>query len=463
MFTHDDILQSLSGDLRRVSGAVAAPYLRAVADSRQAREGDLFVALRGERVDGNDFVEDAFARGAAGALVERAQQDLPPGRAVYEVADSLAALQRVAKWFWRQRPLPALEITGTVGKTSTKEVAARVFGSRYRVLMTEGGLNGDIGLPLVLLRREPAHDFAVLELGMHYQGEITLQCELAPPRYGIVTNIGFTHMERLGSQAAIVAAKRELVEHIPPDGAVALNGDDPLVLGMCDAARGRVLVYGTAEGCDVHGGEVESRGRDGIAFTLSHGGRSVRVRTPLVGAHNVYTCLSTAAVALADGFTLDGVAEALARAENPLRLKFTEGPNGSLLIDDTYNASPASMAAALRVLAEQQPRPGTPAGRRIAVLGDMLELGAVEEAAHRTLGRQATDGADVLFTVGPRARWIASAAREAGARDVREFPGKDTLAAAIRAELRPGDVVLLKGSRGLALETVVNELLVPGS
>jgi UDP-N-acetylmuramoyl-tripeptide--D-alanyl-D-alanine ligase len=452
MFTHDDILTALGSDLRRVYGAAPRPFARAVVDSRQARPGDLFAALRGERVDGNDFVADALARGAAGALVERMPVDVPADRVLYQVGDTLPALHRLAGWCWRRQPLPALEITGTVGKTSTKEVAARVFGRRYRVLMSEGGLNGDIGFPLALLRREPEHEFAVLELGMHYRGEISLQCELAPPRYGIVTNVGYTHMERLGSLENIVLAKRELVEHVPPDGAVALNGDDPLVMGMRPAARARVLVYGAAEGCDVYGGDVESRGREGIAFTLHYGGRAVRVRTPLVGPHNVYTCLATAAIALADGFTVDETAEALAHVENPLRLKFVEGPNGSLLIDDTYNASPASMAAALRVLAEQ------PAARRIAVLGDMLELGAVEEARHRELGRDAAGVAAVLFTVGPRARWIAEAARAAGAPDVREFTSKEGLAEALRAELRPGDALLLKGSRGLALETVVAAL-----
>jgi UDP-N-acetylmuramoyl-tripeptide--D-alanyl-D-alanine ligase len=451
MFSHDDILRALAGELRRVSGAAAPAYPRAVVDSRQVQPGDLFVALPGARVDGNDFVCDAIARGAAGALVQRPVPHSPASVSIYEVDDALGALHNLARWFWAGRPLPSLEITGTVGKTSTKEVAARLFGGRYRVLMSEGGLNGDIGFPLALLRREPAHDFAVLELGMHERGEISRQCTLAPPRYGIVTNIGYTHMERLGSQAAIVEAKRELVEHLPPEGAAALNGDDPLVMAMRQAAYTRVFVYGTSEGCDVHGGVIGSLGRDGLIFTLSHGGRSARVQTPLVGTHNIYTCLSVAAIAIADGFTLEEIAEGLARAENPLRLRFVDGPNGSLIIDDTYNASPASMAAALTVLAEQR-------GRRMAVLGDMLELGEVEEHCHRELGRQAAQAADVLFSVGTRARWTASAAREAGARDVREFPGKEGLAAALCAELRAGDVALLKGSRGLALETVVAEL-----
>jgi UDP-N-acetylmuramoyl-tripeptide--D-alanyl-D-alanine ligase len=451
MFTHDDILATLAGDLRRVSGRPVGPYPGAMVDSRRIRPGDLFVAFPGEHVDGNDFVDDAFAHGAAGALVERMPGDVPEGKAVYEVEDALVSLQTLAKTFWRQRPMPALSITGTVGKTSTKEVAARLFGRRYHVLMTEGGLNGDAGLPLVLLRREPEHDFAVLELGMHYQGEISLQCNLAPPTYGIVTNVGYTHMMRVGSLAAIAEAKRELVEHIPPDGAVALNGDDPIVMQMREAAFTRVLVYGLSEGCDVHGGNVESYGRDGISLDLSFRGSTVRVRTPLVGRHNAYTCLSTAAIALADGFSLEEIAGGLAEVENPLRLAFLDGPNGSVLIDDTYNASPASMAAALQVLAEQP-------GRRIAALGDMLELGDAEEGLHRTLGADVAGVADVFVAVGTRSRWTAEAARAAGARDVREFPSKDGLADALRAELRSGDVLLLKGSRGLALETVVAEL-----
>lgn len=453
MFTHEDVLQALADDLRCAHpGTAGTVYPRAVVDSRQVQPGDLFVGLRGERHDGSDFAPEAIARGAAGVLVER-PPTAPCAAAVYVVPDSLRALHALARHVWRQHPLPTLSITGTVGKTSTKEVAARLFSHRYRVLMSEGGLNGEIGMPLVLLRREPGHEFAVIELGMYRRGEIALQCELAPPRYGIVTNIGYTHMERLGSIEAIVAAKQELVEHIPPEGTVALNGDDPRVLAMRAAARGRVLTYGTGSACDVRGTELESHGRAGIAFTLWAGGRSVRVRAPLPGPHNLYTCLAAATAALADGFSLEEIAAGLAEAVNPLRLQFLDGPHGTLIIDDTYNASPASMAAALRVLAEQR------AGRRIAVLGDMLELGTVEEECHRELGRQAAAVVDLLFTVGPRARWTAEAARAAGLDAVQHLPSKEGLAAAVRAALRPGDVVLLKGSRGLALETVVAELL----
>ena len=454
MFTHDDVLTALRDDLRTVTGA-ADGYQRAVVDSRQARPGDLFVAFPGMRVDGNDFVDDAFARGASGVVCEQPPSAVPVGRALYVVPDGLAALQQLARWFWGRNPLRALEITGTVGKTSTKEVAARLFGQRYSVLMSEGGLNGEIGLPLVLLQRGPEHDFAVLELGMHRIGEISLQCTLAPPTYGIVTNIGFTHMERLGSQAAIVEAKRELVEHVPLHGCVALNADDPLVMSMREKAYCGVLTYGQAEDADVRGSELVSRGREGIAFTLTHAGKSVAVEAPLPGAHNLQTCLSVAAIAIADGFSLDDVADGLRTVENPLRLKFVAGPAGSLLIDDTYNAGPASMEAALRVLSEQS-------GRKLAVLGDMLELGNVEEDCHRRLGRTAAVIADQLYVVGSRSAWTAEAAHAAGLRQVQHLPDKDALIAELKAEIRSGDVVLIKGSRGLALETVVAALSLEG-
>ncbi len=452
MFHHRDVLTALAGDLLPGTAGSAGVYTRAVTDSRQVQAGDLFVALPGERVDGHDYIGEATGRGATGILVSRVAA-AEPGAARYVVPNTLAALQTLARWHWRQGPLTALEITGTVGKTSTKEVAARLFAARYRVLMTEGGLNGDIGLPLVLLRREPQHTFAVLELGMHYRGEIALQCGIAPPTYGIVTNIGYTHMERLGSQAAIVEAKRELVEHLPPHGAVALNGDDPLVMSMRPAAYCRVIVYGLSRDCDVRATDIETHGQAGLSFALHHAGGTVPVRTPLVGAHNVYTCLATAAAALADGFTLNDIAAGLAQVENPLRLKFGRGPRGCLLIDDTYNASPASMAASLAVLAEQRV-----SGRRIAVLGDMLELGDVEEEQHQALGRRAAAVAGLLIAVGRRSRWTADAARAAGLSAVLHFDRKDGVAAALLAEIHTGDAVLLKGSRGLALETVVEQL-----
>jgi UDP-N-acetylmuramoyl-tripeptide--D-alanyl-D-alanine ligase len=454
MLTDTDLRTGLGARLRRTAGAGTATIERAVADSRLCQPGDLFVALPGEHLDGAEYVEDALARGAAAALTSRAPERVPPGRAVYVVDEPLAALHDLAGW-WRSRfALPVVAITGTAGKTSTKEITAHLLATRFTVLKTEASLNGDIGLPLMLLRLRPEHTAAVLELGLFYSGEIRLQCRLARPCFGIVTNIGYTHAERLGSIDAIALAKRELVEELPADGLVALNANDPRVLAMAEAARCRVVTYGLAERANVRASAIEDRGLAGLAFTLHADGACARAETPLNGRHNVHNCLAAAAVALANGLALDEIAAALGTASNPLRLKTLPGPNGSIIIDDSYNAGPGSVAAALDVLAAAQPSVPHSA-RRIAILGDMLELGAEEERLHREIGERAARVADVLVTVGPRGHWIAAAARAAGAADVREWSATEGLAAAVRAELRPGDIALFKASRGMALERVI--------
>ena len=457
MLTHTDIVTGLGATLRRTLGPGAPAIDRAVADSRLCRPGDLFVALPGETLDGNDYVEDAFARGAIAALATRAPASVPAGCTVYEAPETLRALQTLAGW-WRSRfDVRVVGITGTVGKTSTKEITAHVLAAGKRVLKTESSLNGEIGLPLMLLQLRPEHEVAVLEMGLFYRGEIRLQCELARPRYGIVTNVGYTHAERLGSIDEIAVAKRELVECLPADAVVALNADDPRVAAMAPQARCRVLTYGLGAGVDVRAEAVEDFGLNGFAFRMSAGGESVPVHTPLIGRHNVHNCLAAAAVALVDGMTLAEVAEVLATAHNPLRLKVRPGPNGSTLIDDTYNANPASMQAALDLLAAVQMKEG----RRIAVLGDMYELGDEEERLHRELGRQAAGVVDRLILVGPRARWAAEAAREQGGADVEHVDSQAGLASLIEEQAQPGDIILMKASRGMAFERVVETLLAP--
>lgn len=449
---HTDVLAILGPALRRVTGIARAPLGRAVVDSRLCQTGDLFVALPGEHVDGAAYVEDALARGATAVLATRTPATVPAGCAVYETGEPLAALQRLAAG-WRERfDVRVLAITGTVGKTSTKEIAAQVLGRRYALLKNEGNLNGDIGLPLVLLNLRAEHEAAVLEMGMYAEGEIRLQCELARPRWGIITNVGYTHAARLGGIEAIARAKGELAAWLPPEATLALNADDPYVAQMAERARCRVVHYSAGGAADVRAVEVEEYGLDGIGFTIEARGARAHVRTPLIGRHNAGNCLAVTAIGLADGMSLDEIAEALARATNPLRLTVYPGPNGSTLIDDRYNASPASVAAALDVLAR------APGRRRIAVLGQMAELGEAEERLHRAAGEQAARTADLIFTVGPLARWLAEAARAAGHGDVRHTDEKIGLAEAVIAEARPGDVILIKGARGLALESVVEML-----
>jgi UDP-N-acetylmuramoyl-tripeptide--D-alanyl-D-alanine ligase len=392
------------------------------------------------------------AGGATGVLAERLPSGLPPEVTVFQVGDSLAALQALAAYWRGKHHLKVVGITGSVGKTTCKELTAAVLARAFAVLKSEGNLNTEIGLPLTLLQLRPDHQRAVLEMGMYGPGEIRLLCQIAQPQMGVVTNVGPIHMERLGSLKAIAAAKAELVESLPPDGTAFLNGDDPLVVAMAQRTAARVISFGTSEGCDVQGAVLASAGLRGVTFRLTYGHESVDVATALPGRHNLHNALAAAAVGLADGLSLPQVAQAL---ENPpqtdLRLRTLAGPNGSTIIDDSYNASPASMLAALELLAELP-------GRHLALLGDMLELGAFEEEGHRLVGQRAARGLHALYVVGQRGRLIGEAAQKAGQPEVRFLRSKDEAAAILRKALGRGDHLLVKASRALALETVIEEL-----
>jgi UDP-N-acetylmuramoyl-tripeptide--D-alanyl-D-alanine ligase len=449
-----------SAEITRSLGSMLAPatwlpgparFSRVTIDSRHVRRNDLFVALKGERHDGLDFVHDAVERGATGLLVSEAPAGLRAAAAVFVVPDTLAALQRLAAGRREQRNAKVIGVTGSVGKTTTKEILAAVLGSRYRVLKNEANYNNEIGLPLTLLNLTRRHERAVLEMGMYALGEIRTLCEIARPEIGVVTNVGPSHLERLGSLEAIAAAKSELPESLPPHGFAVLNADDPLVLTMTERTRARSLTYGKAEDADVRATDIESRALDGVSFHLRWQERSTRVNTVLPGRHIVSNALAAAAVALVDGMSIREVADALESARMPLRLQIHPGKSGSTIIDDTYNASPASMAAALDLLAE------TP-GRRVAVLGDMRELGAAEREGHLAVGRRAAETADVIHTIGDLGEIIAEAALAGAHREVHRHDAKEAALEAVRADLRKGDVVLVKGSRAMALETVVEAL-----
>ncbi|MCA9879518.1 MAG: UDP-N-acetylmuramoyl-tripeptide--D-alanyl-D-alanine ligase [Thermomicrobiales bacterium] len=436
-------------------------------DARQARPGDLFIALRGERFDGHDFVADAAAAGATAALVSRAWADehLDAPLPLLVVDDPLMSLQQYAAW-WRNRlpDLLVVGITGSVGKTSTKETVATVLQRRGQTYRSPGNMNSEIGLPLSLLEVTPQGQAAVLEMGGAYAfGEIRLLCEIARPRIGVVTNVHPVHLERMGSIEAIAETKAELVDAIPEDGWVILNGDDPRVRAMADRSRGRVLFFGLGEGNDVRASGVESEGLEGTSFWLHLDGEVNRVRIPLIGGHAVELALAAIAVGHAAGLDLADMLMGLAEPGVQVRLLVLEGPNGSQMIDDTYNASTPSVMSALGLLAVMQPR------RAIAVLGDMRELGEVTENEHITVGRRAGEVADLIVTYGELARTIGREAlntdgrHDAGPPEVVSFglDQRDDLVAYLLQELKPGDVVLLKGSRGLQMENIVERLRVP--
>jgi UDP-N-acetylmuramoyl-tripeptide--D-alanyl-D-alanine ligase len=449
MITAKELATALRPALIQAPSVGPMKFRHAVADSRKAGKNDIFVALPGEHADGHDFVADAAHRGATAAIVGRpVEADL----ALYVVHDPLKALQSLA-WVRRQARtnVKVVAVTGSVGKTTTKELTAAVLATRYPLLKNEGNLNSEIGLPLVLLELTRRHRRAVLEMGMWGKGEIALLCDIALPDVGIVTNVGPAHMERLGSIEAIIDAKAELVEALDEDGTAVLNADDPHVAAMAERTPANVVTYGLSPEADVRAEDVESHGLSGVKFTLVHGDERASVYSRLPGVPLVHNALAAAAAGIIDGLDVADVAAALSEAQIPMRVAQHRGVNGSTIIDDTYNASPASMRAALDLLGEVP-------GRRFAVLGDMRELGDASMDGHREVGRRAAEIADVIYAVGDLGRWIGDAAIEAGHGDVHIAMDKTGIAKALLPQLSPGDVVLLKGSRALELETLVGEL-----
>jgi UDP-N-acetylmuramoyl-tripeptide--D-alanyl-D-alanine ligase len=449
MITAKELAAALRPALTRSPAVGPMRFRRAVVDSRKARRGDLFFALPGEHADGHDFVADAARRGAAGAVVAH---DVDVEIPQYVVPVPLEALQALARARRQARPrVKVIGVTGSVGKTTTKELIAAVLATRHPLLKNEGNLNSETGLPMVILELTTKHRRAVLEMGMWAPGEIRLLCDIALPDVGVVTNVGPSHMERLGSLEAITDAKAELIEALPAHGTAVLNADDARVAGMAARARANVLTYGLADDADVRALDVESRGLAGLTFTLAHGDERASVYTRLPGRAMVHNALAAAAVAIIDGMEVADVAAALSEAQVPTRLAAHPGPRGSTIIDDTYNASPASMRAALDLLGEVP-------GRKIAVLGDMRELGAAELDGHREVGGYAATIADEIYAVGDLGRTIGEAAMAAGHGRVHIVGDKAEIVPALLPELSHGDVVLLKASRALALETVLDEL-----
>ncbi len=439
-----------------------------VVDSREVRPGSLFVAFAGEQVDGHDFVGQAFAHGAVAALVQRPLPNFPvldtrsgqvPVPADLRqpvcllVEDTLSALQKGAK-AWRDKlNVRVVGITGSVGKTTTKELTHTVLSQRFHTLKSPGNRNNEIGLPLTLLELRPKHERAVLEMGMYTTGEISLLCELAQPFIGVVTMVGPVHLERVGSMEGIVKAKRELVEALPPDGFAILNRDDERVMSMAAHTQAHIFTYGLHPNADLWATDIRSMGLEGVQFTLTCGREALKVKVPLLGRHNVHTALRAAAVGLVEGLGWDEIVAGLTQMTPQLRLVTVPGPNGSLLIDDTYNSSPDSALAALNLLQDLD-------GRKVAVLGDMLELGQVEEASHRLVGRRARDVAHILVAVGPRGRWIAEEALAVGMSPQRVHVAKDveTAVTILQTLIRQDDTILIKGSLGMQMGRIVDAL-----
>ncbi len=451
--TADDLASATGGRLlarstRRVLGAAV--------DSREVVRGNLFVALPGERTDGHAFVGEAIGRGAAAVLVARAPDGLEvasAGVTVVEVPDTLRGLHAIAS-AWRARFDPlVVGVTGSIAKTSAKEAIATVLASELVTLKNEGNQNNEVGLPLTIMRLGPHHQAAVLEMGMYVGGEIAELARIARPEIGVVTAVQPVHLSRIGTIEAVERAKGELVEALPADGVAVLNADDERVRRMAGRTSARVITYGFAPDATVRAEDVESAGADGMRFSLVAGGSRRPVAIPTLGRLAVHNALAAAAVGVASGIGPERLAAALAAGWSAPHRGALVRAGDLLIVDDSYNASPASMIAALDLLG------GMP-GRPVAVLGEMLELGDGAAAGHERVGVAAAAVAELLVVVGEGAAAIARGARGAGldADRIIEVGDRESALDALANRLRRGDVVLVKASRGIALEHLVDAL-----
>lgn len=455
-------------DIRRAAGAVVIPGHREGAfrgvstDSRVIAKGDLFVALVGERFDGHDFLRTAVEAGAAGVVVQRDRQrkgnGLPPDVTVLSVEDTLKALGDIAH-YWRMKfDVPVVAVTGSSGKTTTKEMAAAILGQTKNVLKNEGNLNNLIGLPLTLLRLQPRHEAVVLEMGTNRPGEIRRLAEIAGPDIGVITNVGPAHLEGLKSIEVVREEKGDLFVTMAGRGTAVINIDDPNLSFWEERWAGRKVTFGIEKPAEVHAEHISHEGERGTIFTLVAGKHSREITVPTIGNHNVYNALAAAAAALACGIPFEAICRGL-MSFKPVagRMEVHRLKNGAFLIDDAYNANPASVGEALKTLRELKGE-----SRTVLVLGDMLELGEASETFHAEIGRMIGEtGVEEVFLRGRFAGAVAHGAVKKGLRAdrIRVDWAPEEIAESLKRGLREGDWVLVKGSRRMKMEDIVQEIL----
>lgn len=452
-----------------VFGSDAAMVNGVATDSRHVEPGVVFIPFAGDRVDGHEYLLDAISLGARALLVTRPAEELTAvvqrakerDVAVVRIGDALDAVQALAAYHRGRLFCPVIGVTGSTGKTTTKDFITSVLSVRSRVVATHGNQNNELGVPLTILRAGADTDVLVVEMAMRGQGQIARLCEIARPSAGIVTNVGTSHIELLGNQEAIADAKGELVVSIPASGAIFLNADDAYSAGLADKASARVVRYGVENPTEIAARDVgvDAEGCASFTLTSEQGNRDVHLAIP--GRHNVYNALAAAAVGLHLDVGLDDVVEGLESAEaGEMRMQAFQSASGVFVINDAYNANPTSMRAAIETLADMQT-----GGSRIAVLGDMAELGSLTELAHFRIGEEvARLPIDTLVTVGKRAQRISDGARAEGmdTTQIHPFDSVENAARCLSELLVPGDVVLVKASRVMGLERIIEGIVSPG-
>ena len=431
-----------------LSGDSAAVVTGVTTDSRAASDGQLFIPLTGERFDGHAYIDSALSAGAAGCLTARVPETMQPGKFYIQVADTRLALKALAAWYRSRFTLPVVQITGSAGKTTTKEMVAAVLSRRYDTLKTQANFNNDIGTPLTLLGLAPQHQAAVIETGMNHFGEIRYLGEMVRPNIAVITNVGDAHIENLGNtRQGILQAKCEIFENLAPDGIAVLNGDDPLLDTV--TLPQTILRCGRGEGCSVRVTDVDDRGIEGIACTVTTARASYRLATASPGGFMIYPMAMAAAIGEALGLTGEEIAAGVAAyVPTGSRMHIIHLPEERLLIDDCYNANPQAMTEALKLLAVTKTR------RRAAVLGDMGELGELTVSAHRAIGALTGElHLDSVIAIGEKARDIASAAPNA-----QWFSSVEDALPAVRAAFTGGTAMLVKASHAMHFENIVKEL-----
>ena len=442
--TAREICAAVGGTLLQDSGA---PVTGVTTDSRAVQPGQLFIPLVGERFDGHAYIAKALEDGAAGCLTAREPETLLPGKLYIRVADTRLALKALASWYRNKFDLPVVQVTGSAGKTTTKEMIASVLSQRYNTLRTEGNFNNDIGAPLTLLRLMPEHQAAVIETGMNHFGEIRYLGEMVRPDIAVITNVGDAHIENLGNtRQGILRAKCEIFENLTPEGIAVLNGDDELLNTV--TLPQTILRCGVGDGCGVRVTDIDDRGLEGVACTVTIEGEHYRLTTSAPGRYMIYPMAMAAAIGRRLGLTGEEIAAGVAAYTTVgSRMHLIRLPGERLVIDDCYNANPQSMAEGLRMLA------ASPARNRVAVLGDMGELGQLTAQAHRDMGALTRRLGLTAVAVGekmhaltetdPQAQWFATV---------------EEAMPAIRQLFTPGTAVLVKASHAMHFERIVKEL-----
>lgn len=452
--TLQEILEAVDGKLCGDVTDLSMTVEKVDTDSRNIHPGALFLPLEGERFDGHAFINDSLTAGAAGCLFARERTSYLPGKFYIKVSSTQRALRDLARWYKSRFNIPFIGVTGSVGKTTTKDMIAAVLGEHYKVLKTEGNFNNEVGLPLTLLRLNNTHEICVLEMGMDHFGEIDYLSGIVEPDVGVITNIGDAHIENLGSRENILKAKCEIFNNLKKDGLAVLNGDDELLLTQRGQQEVPIVWCGRGDSCDYRASDIAGDGESMIRCKVDTPNSHYDVEIPALGDHMIYPTLTAVAIGEHFGLTQEEIVRGILHfAPTKMRMNILRRQDGITILNDTYNANPQSMRAAVEVLATGK------AKTKIAVLGDMLELGMLAPMLHAGIGEcVARSGINCLVCAGELSKYIADAAEAAGMTEVYWRPNKKEALTVLEQVVKPNCTILVKASRGMAFEEFVEFL-----